>query len=61
MKRKCEYCGEEFKPFMPSLQRFCSKDCSLEWHREERREALEYFREQGMKPKIRANRSEHAA
>jgi hypothetical protein len=59
---KCEYCGEEFKPFMPSLQRFCSKDCSLEWHRLERQEALEYYREQGMKPRTRANnRNEQAA
>ncbi len=54
---RCEYCGEEFKPFMPSLQRFCSKDCSNEYHTQEKREAVEYFRECGMKPRTKANQA----
>jgi hypothetical protein len=62
---KCEFCGEDFKPFLPS-QRFCCRDCSDEWFRQERREAIDWFRECGMKPhtkanQAKANQSERAA
>jgi len=45
--RRCENCGEPFAVFM-GRQRFCCRACSDAWFQEERRQAVEWFRECGM-------------
>jgi hypothetical protein len=50
-KPQCENCG---KPFLPTWtgrpSRFCCRACSGDaWFAEERRQAVVFFRQQGMK------------
>jgi hypothetical protein len=49
-KPQCENCG---KPFLPTWtgrpSRFCCRACSDAWFAEERRQAVVFFRQQGMK------------
>ncbi len=48
MKRRCENCGKEMVYLHQQRQRFCARDCSNEWHQQERRQAVEWFRAMGM-------------
>ena len=43
----CENCGRTMVPYM-GRQRFCCRSCSDDWFTEERRQAVEWFRECGM-------------
>jgi hypothetical protein len=42
---KCRWCGEEFEPWR-SDQQFDREECRLEFHAQERREALKLWRQQ---------------
>jgi hypothetical protein len=48
--KRCENCGE---PITPNLQgprswRFCCRRCSDEWFAAERKQAVEWFRREGL-------------
>jgi predicted nucleic acid-binding Zn ribbon protein len=45
---KCEWCSKSITLWVYS-QRFCSKHCSDQFHAAERRQAVAFFRAQGMK------------
>ena len=49
---RCEVCGREMIKLHPA-QRYCCRACSDEYFMAERRQAVEYFRAQGMKPELR--------
>jgi hypothetical protein len=55
---KCENCGKPMIPYL-SIQRFCCRACSDQWHQEERRQALQWFRACGMRPETK-HRNEEA-
>ena len=42
--RRCDWCGEEFSPWRRD-QRLCCKRCHDDWFKEERRAALQAWRE----------------
>lgn len=44
----CENCGKSLRHLYMANQRFCCRTCSDEWFQEERRQAVEWFRECGM-------------
>jgi hypothetical protein len=48
---RCDNCNRWMIPHLSS-QRFCCRACSDMWHQSERREAVEWFRACGMKPKL---------
>ncbi len=48
MKLKCEWCGDPMLRYLPS-QRFCSRICSDSFYQEERRQAVAFWRESGMR------------
>jgi hypothetical protein len=43
---ECEWCSKPMKLWVYS-QRFCSRNCSLEFHAAERRQAVALFRAEG--------------
>lgn len=43
-QKQCEQCSEPFFP-REAKQRFCCRDCSIDWFANERRQALEFFRQ----------------
>jgi hypothetical protein len=43
MTKQCELCNREFIPRQAD-QRFCCRDCSIDWYQEERRQAVAAFR-----------------
>jgi hypothetical protein len=49
---KCEWCQREMVPYH-SVGRFCCRQCSDLWFQAERRDAVAYFRAQGMRPTLR--------
>jgi hypothetical protein len=48
----CETCGREATRLHPAM-RHCCRACSDEYFMAERRQAVAYFRAQGMKPELR--------
>jgi hypothetical protein len=42
-ERRCDRCGEPFIPRQYN-QRFCGGPCSINWHQDERRRAIELLR-----------------
>jgi hypothetical protein len=48
---RCENCQREWVPYH-GFGRFCSRVCSDHFYQAERREAVAYFRAQGMKPAL---------
>jgi hypothetical protein len=52
VSKVCEMCGEAMVPYH-GYDRFCSRVCSDRWFQEERRQAVAYFRAQGMRPQLR--------
>jgi hypothetical protein len=48
----CETCGREATRLHPS-QRHCCRGCSDEYFNAERRQAVEYFRAQGLRPVLK--------
>jgi hypothetical protein len=49
----CENCGRPAIRLHPAM-RFCTRGCSDEYFMAERRQAVEYFRAQGLKPQLRS-------
>ena len=43
--KRCEECDAEFIPYM-ARQKFCCRVCSDAWYASERRQAVEFFRQQ---------------
>jgi hypothetical protein len=46
--RQCDYCGEPIQILWQGSQRFCCHEHSDAWFQEERRQAVEWFRQCGM-------------
>jgi uncharacterized Zn ribbon protein len=42
--KQCKHCQEPFIP-REDKQRFCCRQCSIEWWQDERRQALEFYRQ----------------
>jgi hypothetical protein len=55
----CENCQREWVPYH-GYDRFCTRRCSDHFFQAERRQAVAYFRAQGMKPELRSEQREEA-
>jgi hypothetical protein len=53
---ECEWCGNPMTLWL-YRQRFCSRKCSDEFHAAERRQAVEFFRAQGMQVETERKRA----
>jgi hypothetical protein len=42
-ERKCDHCQMEFTPRQTG-QRFCTRECGLEYFQQEKREAVAFYR-----------------
>ena len=48
-EKQCDQCGERFRQ-REAKQRFCNPACKVAWFADERREALERFRQRDREP-----------
>jgi hypothetical protein len=53
----CENCGRSAVRLHPAM-RFCCRGCSDEYFNAERRQAVEYFRAQGLRPVLKVEQKE---
>jgi hypothetical protein len=58
-KWTCEFCGDEFKPTWFD-QRFCCRAHSDAFHTADRKDAVAFFRAQGLRPRVPATMKEAA-
>jgi hypothetical protein len=59
--KRCEYCGGRIGLLYVSRQRFCSVECGNAWFGLERRQAVEWFRAQGIEVVVPAPKADEAA
>ena len=58
--QNCQWCGEPFRPFI-SGQRFCTHVCSDAFFKQERRQAVQWFRECQMTVETPATQQQQVA